>query len=96
MKKKTSLLLLAVFAIFLGIVILHPLSHSLHHHDDGHECPICFWLHYVAVIFSLAVVFYVIFRVISFIAALPGISLIRILLSANISLAPPEFLFPIV
>jgi len=94
MRKKASVLLLFVFAIFLGIVILHPLSHSLHHDDDdGHDCPICLWLHYAAVMFFLAVMFRVIFRVINFIAALPSIPLIKILLPANISRAPPELRF---
>ena len=46
MRKKASILSLVVFTIFLGIVIFHPLSHGLHHGgDDGHDCPICLWMH---------------------------------------------------
>jgi len=38
--------LLAVFAVFLGIAIFHPLTHGSHHDgDDGHNCPICLWVH---------------------------------------------------
>jgi hypothetical protein len=89
-KKNRAFLLLAVFAVFLGIVIFHPLSHSLHHDgDDGHDCPICLWLHYAAEGSFFAVVFYAIFSVISFIPALPRIPLVKILFSANISRAPP-------
>ncbi len=90
MSKKASLLLLFVFAVFLGIAIFHPLSHGLHHHDDGHECPICLWLHYVAVMYFPAVVFCVIFRIVNLIVALPRIPLIKFLLFANISRAPPR------
>ncbi len=92
MRKKASLLLLVVFAVFLGIAIFHPLSHGLHHDgDDGHGCPICLWLHYAAVMFFLVVVFCVIFRIVSFIAVLPRTLLIKLSLSANISRAPPQF-----
>jgi len=46
MRNKSPVLLLAVFAVFLGIVILHPLTHGLHHDgDDGHDCQICLWVH---------------------------------------------------
>ena len=46
MRKKLSILLLVVFAVFLGIAIFHPLTHGLHHDgDDGHDCPICLWVH---------------------------------------------------
>jgi hypothetical protein len=91
MRKKASVLLLFVFAIFLGIAILHPLSHSLHHDDDdGHDCPICLWLHYVAVMYFPAVVFCVIFRIVNLIVALPRIPLVKLLLSVNISRAPPR------
>ncbi|MDD5109318.1 MAG: hypothetical protein PHC29_07465 [Candidatus Omnitrophica bacterium] len=46
MRNRIAFLLLVVLAVFLGIVILHPLSHGLHHDgDDGHECSICLWLH---------------------------------------------------
>jgi hypothetical protein len=91
MRKKASVLLLFVFAIFLGIVILHPLSHSLHHDDDdGHDCPICLWLHYVAVMYFLAVVFRVIFLIVSFITAFPCIPLTKLSFSSNISRAPPR------
>ena len=94
MRKKASVLLLVVFAVFLGIVISHPLSHGLHHNEDsGHECPICLWLHHIAVIFFFVVVFCVIFQVASFIAALPSIPLIKISLSANLSRAPPKLYF---
>lgn len=93
-RKKAPVLLLVVFAIFLGIAIFHPLSHGLHHDgDDGHDCPICLWLHYAAVLFFFVVVFCVMFRVVSFIPALPSTPLIKILLSVNISRAPPEHCF---
>jgi len=97
MRNKVSVLLLVVFAIFLGIVIFHPLTHGLHHDgDDGHDCPICLWLHYAAVLFFFAVIFCIMFRVVSFIPALPSIPLVKILLSTNISRAPPKFHFPAV
>jgi hypothetical protein len=90
MRKRVPFLLLVVFTVFLGIVIFHPLSHGLHHGgDDGHDCPICLWLHYAAEVSFFAVVFCVVFCVISFIPALPRIPLVKILLSANISRAPP-------
>lgn len=93
-RKKASVLLLVVFAVFLGIAISHPLSHGLHHDgDDGHDCPICLWLHNAVVVFFFAVVFCVIFQVVSFIAALPIIPLIKVLFSANISRAPPKLHF---
>ena len=61
-KNKAFFLLLVVFSIFIGIVILHPFSHGLHHGgDDEHECPICLWLHsntfFVSLIISLLIFF---------------------------------------
>ncbi len=89
-KRNHAFLLLAVFAIFLGIVISHPLSHGLHHDgDDGHDCPICLWLHFAAEASFSAVLFCVIFSVVSFISALPRIPSVKILPSVNISRAPP-------
>ena len=83
-------MLLAVFAIFLGIAIFHPLSHGLHHGgDDGHDCPICLWLHFAAEVSFFEVIFCVISSVISFILVLPRVPSIKISLSANISRAPP-------
>ncbi len=83
-------MLLAVFVVFLGIAVFHPLSHSLQHDgDDGHDCPICLWLHYVAEGSFFAVVFYAIFSAISFIPALSRIPSVKTLPSANISRAPP-------
>ncbi|MCK9614672.1 MAG: hypothetical protein M0R48_04105 [Candidatus Omnitrophica bacterium] len=94
MRKKISFLLLVVFAVFLGIVIFHPFVHSLHHdRNDAHECPICIWLYYAAFIFFFAAIFYVIFHVVSFIDILATIPLVKILLSANISRAPPYALY---
>jgi len=66
MRKKASILSLVVFTIFLGIVIFHPLSHGLHHDgDDGHDCPICLWVHnntvFVAPIVSLSIFFMFLF-----------------------------------
>jgi len=62
MRKKASILLLAVFAVFLGIAIFHPLTHGSHHDgDDGHNCPICLWVHnntvFVSPIVSLLIFF---------------------------------------
>ena len=62
MRKRISFLLLIVLAVFLGIVIFHPLSHGLHHDvDDGHDCPICLWVHnntvFVSPIISLLIFF---------------------------------------
>ena len=94
MRRKISFLLLAVLAIFLGIVIFHPFSHGLHHDEDkGHECPVCLWLHYAAVIFIFAVVFYFIFQVISFVIVLPARPEYTALFSANVSRAPPKYSF---
>ncbi len=94
MKKRISFLLLIVFAIFLGIVIFHPFSHGLYDHEkDGHECPICLWLYYASAIVFFVAMFYIIFHVISFINILVGIPLVKILLSANISRAPPHALY---
>jgi hypothetical protein len=45
-RRNHAFLLLVVFAIFLGIAIFHPLSHGSHYDgDDGHDCPICLWVH---------------------------------------------------
>ncbi|MDD5553895.1 MAG: hypothetical protein PHE18_08525 [Candidatus Omnitrophica bacterium] len=94
MRKKAPVLLLVIFALFLGIAIFHPFSHGLHHeHDDGHDCPVCLWLHYAAVIFFFAVDFYVIFRVISYILVLPGISPASVSFSSDIPRAPPKHYF---
>jgi len=91
MRNKASFLLLAVFLIFLGIAIFHPFSHDLHQHEDAeHECPICLWLYYAAVSFFIIAVFYVIFRVISFVATSPRILPCRVLIPAYVSRAPPK------
>jgi len=62
MRKKASILSLVVFTIFLGIAVLHPLSHGLHHDGyDGHDCSICLWVHnntvFVSPITSLLIFF---------------------------------------
>lgn len=90
MRKKPSLLLLFVFAVFLGIAIFHPLSHGLHHdEDDGHECPICLWLHHAVILFS-AVVFCIFLRLVSHIFILPRTPVVKTLMSVGISRAPPQ------
>jgi hypothetical protein len=64
-----------------------------HDGDDGHDCPICLWLHYAAaVVLFAAAVFRVIFRIVNLIVALPRNPLIKLSLPANISRAPPELL----
>jgi len=92
MRKKAPVLLLAVFAIFLGIAIFHPLSHSLHHdNDDGHECPICFWLNHVVITLFFSIISSILFRVILRLFMLPHTPLFEKIISASISRAPPQF-----
>ena len=62
MRKPISFLLPVVFAVFLGIMTFHPLSHGLHHDEDGgHECPVCLWLQnntvFVSPVVSLLIFF---------------------------------------
>jgi len=90
MRKKSSVLLLIVFAIFLGIAIFHPLSHGLRH-DDGHECHICLWLNHVVIALFFSPVLSVLFRVILRLFALPRIPLFKDILFVSISRAPPRF-----
>jgi hypothetical protein len=76
MRKKASLLSLVVFAVFLGIVIFHPFSHGLHHDgDDGHDCPICLWVHnntvFISPMVSLLIFFMFLYFYRPFVTALP-------------------------
>lgn len=92
MRKKASVLLLVVFAIFLGIAIFHPLSHGLHHdNDDGHECPICLWLNHVVIALFFSVIGSVLFRVILRLFVLPHTLLFKEIISVSIPRAPPQF-----
>lgn len=92
MRNKASFLLLAVFGIFLGIAIFHPFSHEADHHtDDGHDCPICMWLYYAAAISLFIVIFSVILQAISCVIFFSIPQVIKLLIPANISRAPPVF-----
>jgi hypothetical protein len=91
MRNKASFLLLVVFGIFLGMAIFHPFSHGVGHHDhDGHECPICMWLYYAAAISLFIIVFSVILQATRHIIYFPVLQVIRPLVPANISRAPPS------
>jgi hypothetical protein len=96
MRNKASFLLLVVFAVFLGIVILHPLSHGLHHDgDDGHECPICLWLHNNTVFVS-SVMSLLIFFAFFYFCCLPFFTLPAVpRFATQFSRAPPFLVFKI-
>jgi len=92
MRKKSSILLLVVFAIFLGIAIFHPLSHGLHHDsDDGHECPICLWLNHAVIALFFLIIFSVLFHVILRLFMLLCVPLFKDAIFASIARAPPQF-----
>jgi uncharacterized membrane protein YvlD (DUF360 family) len=91
MRKKASVLLLVVFAIFLGIVIFHPLSHGVHHdNDDGHECSVCLWINHVVIALFFSIILSVLFRVILRLFVLPHTPLFEGIFSTSISRAPPQ------
>ncbi len=71
-RKKISLLLLVVFAIFLSIAVFHPLSHGLVQHKNGHadhECSICLWLNSTVIILLSAVIFDTALLIVNFIVS---------------------------
>lgn len=91
MRKKAPVLLLVVFAVFLGIAVFHPLSHGLDHEgDDGHDCPVCLWLGYVVIALFFSTIFSVLFRVILRFSPLLQASLFKAIISSGISRAPPQ------
>jgi hypothetical protein len=93
-KNKASFLLLLVFAVFLGIVIFHPLSHGMHHDEkDGHECTVCLWLNYVVIVVFFAISLSIFLRLISRFFAPLQILYAETSCSASISRAPPLFYF---
>jgi hypothetical protein len=89
-RKRTAFLMLLVYAVFLGIAVFHPISHSSHHYDDGQECPICRWLHCAAFVAFFEDIFCAAFYVVSFIVVFPGVHPIAAPLLADISRAPPK------
>lgn len=92
MKKKKSLLLLIVFAIYLSIAVFHPLSYGLAQHKNGHaehECSICLWLNATTIILLSPVIFDAVLHIVSFIASRSVTPRIKYFFYSLSSRAPP-------
>ncbi len=92
MRKKKSLLLLVVFAIYLSIAVFHPLSHGLAQHKNGHvdhECSICLWLSTTAIVLFPLIILNAIQHIVSFFSGCSSTPRIKDFFYNRPSRAPP-------